>query len=223
MTDLDPAFGMPEVPDPPPGKRRGRTPKVPTGMTLAPGVQGSDRERLALWWKERIQNIEAESQRRIDLLRTVGEHPSPVFAKMVRNLGYLGLPLSLIAKMLGITQNTLKINYEDEYDLGAAELLSSVSANMARIATSTEDPNAAKVGMEILNRRGGDPWRLPAQKIEMKNENEAPPIIDSSKLTAEERAQLREMLTRIAEGGTGEPLQPDEDSGLTVDDGPGAE
>jgi hypothetical protein len=169
-----------------------------------PTVPDSQREAISLWMKERFDIIEREHQQRIELLRTAGEHPSPVFAGMVKRFGGLGLPKSLCAKMLGISVSTLLSNYENDYDLGAAEIISSVAANMLRIATSDDNQSASKVGMAVLERRGGEQWKNPAKRIEIDKDPNKTPIIDSSKLTFSEREQLRAMLTRIANGGEGD-------------------
>jgi len=189
--------------------RRKRT-DAPEGMPVVMEVQGSEREALSLWWKQRIHDIEKIYEERIEVLRTVGEHPSPVFAKIVRMDGALGMPKGLLAKKLGMSVSQLMLHYGDEYDLGAAEVISQVAANMIRVGTSMTDPNAAKVGMQILDRRGGPEWRPPAQKVQLEDDRDKPPVIDSSKLTFEERAQLREMLTRVANGGAGDPVDEDE-------------
>jgi hypothetical protein len=175
-----------------------------------PAVPDSQREAISLWMKERFEIIEREHQQRIELLRTAGEHPSPVFAGMVKRFGGLGLPKSLCAKMLGISVSILLSHYESDYDVGAAEIISSVAANMLRIATSQVDPAAATVGMKIMDRRGGEAWAPPTKKIEMDNKKNQAPIIDSSKLTFQERESLRAMLTRIANGGEGDPEPDDE-------------
>jgi hypothetical protein len=184
--DDEPEIELPELPDP-------------------------ERQAISLWMQQRFDIIEKEHQARIDLLRTAGEHPSPIFSSMVKRFGGLGLSKTLCAKMLGIGVGTLNQHYEDDYDLGAAEIISGVAANMVRIATSTSDPQNAKVGMAILERRGGNEWRPAAKKIEINDGSNNPPIIDSSKLTYEERQALRAMLTRVANGGEGDPVEPDEE------------
>src|ERR1700690_2819936 len=181
-------------------------------------TEGADREALVVWMKEQIDSIQSDHDKRVEILRTIGEHPSPVFAQMVKAHAYAGLDVNLIAKLMCCSKSTLTNYYESELDVGKGELLFKVGMNMARIATSVTDPNNAKVGMDILNRRGGEEWRQPAQKLEVKNENEAPPVIDSSKLSFDERQQLRVMLTRIAEGGEGEPIREDEDIGDASED-----
>ena len=186
-------------------------------MPVAGTIAGAEREALSLWWKERIQDLERLYEERIEILRTVGEHPSPVFAKIVRYDGALGIPKQLLAKKLGISVGMLNQFYGDEYDMGATEIISQVAANALRVATSVTDPNASKVAMQVLDRRGGEEWRPPSQKIDIKNED-APPVIDSSKLTYEERQALRIMLTRVANGGEGDPV--DEDDQALIGDGP---
>jgi hypothetical protein len=181
-------------------KRGRRRMTVPDGMPVVEDARGSERERLAAWMRERFSEIERIHAERVELLRTVGEHPSPVFAKIVRIDGALGMPKSLVAKKLGITTATFDIHYGDDYAMGAMEIMSSVAANALRIATSTCDPAAAATALKVLDRRGGPEWKPPAQQVEVENKD-APPIIDSSKMTPEERQQMRIMLTRITEGG----------------------
>jgi hypothetical protein len=174
-------------------RRRPRMPDLPA----AKGITGVLREELANWMRVQFEDIERRNAERVELLRTVGEHPSPVFANIVRQEGSLGMPKSLVARKLGITTYSLELNYGAEYELGKSEMIREVAANAIRIATSVTDPNAAATAIKILDRMGGDEWKPPAQKVEMKTEEAGPPIIDSSKLTMEERAQMRAMLERI--------------------------
>lgn len=187
--------------------RRGRKPAVPLAdLPAAESVPGTEREQLANWWRARMDQIEREHAQRVETLRQGGEHPCPVFARQVKMSGALGMPRALAAKVLGISLHCLDAHYGDEYDLGAAEIISSVAANMIRIGTSTTDPAAAKVGMDILSRRGGQEWRPPAQKLEVADDREVPKnVIDSSRLSPEERQQLRLMIERA----TGEESAPE--------------
>lgn len=99
-------------------------------------------------------------------------------------------------------------HYADDYELGAAEIITAIAANMNRKAISDSDPNAAKVGLAILERRGGEEWKNPARRIELDNNpNKGPPVIDSSKLTFEQRAQLRAMIEHVQNGGEGDPIE----------------
>lgn len=185
---------------------------------VAPAVEvkPSTREAIGMWMQERLSEIEEENKARIELLRTVGEHPSPVFQNIVQINGALGMPKGLVAKMLNMSETTLNKFYSDDYDLGKLSAMRSVAMNMMRIGSSETDPNAGRVGMQILDRRGGEEWKPPAQKMEIDDSRNKPPIIDSSKLTAEERQQLRDMLTRVASGGEGDPIQSSEDEGEII-------
>jgi hypothetical protein len=195
-----------------PRKRR-KPPILPATVPAREDAPPPDeREQLANWWRKRMDQIEREHEERIELLRTVGEHPSPVFAKQVRMLGALGMPKTLAGKLLGLSAHTLQTHYGEEYDIGAADVIASVAANMIRIGTSTNDPANAKVGMDILSRRGGQEWRPPAQKLEVADDRETPKnVIDSSRLSFDERQQLRLMIERVQTGGEGDPQNPSED------------
>lgn len=187
----------------------GRPKKVPVPIPDAPSIKGADREAMALWMKERAQELEEFYQERIELLRTVGEHPSPIFQRIVRTHGALGMPKRLLAKLLGITQTDLNNFYADEYDLGELEALSSVAANAMRIASSASHPDAARTAIQVIDRRikgAGEAWSPPSQKLDVTNTNNAPPIIDSKTLSYEDRQTLREILLRATAKGDGEPL-----------------
>jgi hypothetical protein len=176
-----------------------------------PDVPDEKREAISLWIKERMEESERSHNERIELLRTAGEHPSPIFAKLVRTCGELGLSKHLTAKRLNITQSIIDANYKDDYELGAAEILIAIAANMNRKAISDTDPASAKVGLAILERRGGPEWLPPSKRVELTRDTNKAPIIDSSKLTFEERQTLRAMITRVQNGGDGDPISDDED------------
>ena len=162
---------------------------------------------------ETLADIEANHRERVELLRTVGEHPSPIFAGFVKRWGMFGLEKPMVARLLNIPLWTLRTHYDDDYEMGRAELILSVGANMARISTSLTDPNAGKVGMELLARRGGEPWRPPLTRVaDVPDPDKAAPVIDSSKFTYDERQKIRAALERIQAGGEGEPLRDDEPS-----------
>jgi hypothetical protein len=174
-----------------------------------PDVPDDKREAISLWVKERLEESERAHQERIELLRTAGEHPSPVFSRLVRACGELGLSKSMSAKRLGITVGEMMKHYADDYELGASEIIVAIAANMNRKAISDTDPASAKVGLAILERRAGPEWEAPSKKIAVSDDRNKAPIIDSSKLTYEERQQLRLMLTRVANGGEGDPVEED--------------
>jgi hypothetical protein len=167
-------------------KRRSTSTEVAT-------VPIDERVRMVTWFKSQIQEIESNANERIERLRTVGEHPSPVFAQLVQHHAGMGLEPALIAKMLLIPYGTLMLHYEEDIAIGGAAVNLKIAENMARIATSTTDPNAAKVGMAWLERRAGEAFR-PTKKLEIDDKRDKAPIIDSSKLSAEDRQKLREVI-----------------------------
>ena len=200
-----------EIPlaDEPAPRKRGRRPKAPSPDMPAPVYTAdAEREQLANWWRTRMERIETEHAERIESLRNGGEHPTPAYARQVRMCGALGMEKSVACKMLGISIYTIETHYADEYLTGAADTVASVAANMIRIGTSMTDPANAKVGMDILSRRGGQEWRPPAQKVEMETEVKEKNVIDSSKLSFDERQQLRLMIERVQSGGDGDPIEP---------------
>lgn len=174
--------------------------QVATPETISPARQTQIEDRLNLfdWQKEQAEFLEKE-QASIDLaLQDAGDHPSLAYARQVRRLGGLGIPPDLIAVRLGITEGLLFQHYEVDLKQGEGLMLGPVAANMYRMATSGNGKWALKAATEILNRRGGEPWRPPAQKVEITDERKAAGkgIIDSSKLSWEEREQLKGMIER---------------------------
>ena len=170
-----------------------------------PEIPDEKREAITLWVKSRLEESEKAHQDRIELLRTAGEHPSPIYARFVRLSGELGLSKSLTAKQLGISPTILATHYADDYSLGEAEILSAIAANMNRKAISDTDPAAATVGFKILERRLGETYAPPTKKIDVSSDRNKAPVIDSSKLTFEQRAQLRAMIEHVQSGGSGDP------------------
>lgn len=175
-----------------------RTRKPPPPPASA--VVGSQREAAVSWFKDRIATLEQEFQTRIDILRTVGEHPSPIFANQVREHALLGLEPKYIAKLLCVSEATIKLYYPDELDIGKAVALTAIARNMFRIATSETDPNNAKVGMTMLEKRGGAEFAPATKKIEVEDTTKQAPIIDSSKLSFEDRQALRQIFERAVHG-----------------------
>jgi hypothetical protein len=180
-------------------------------MPVVLEAAGGDREAIANWFKEQMDLVLAEKDSRIEVLRTVGEHPSPIFANMVREHALIGLEPRYIARLLCVSASTITTYYAEQLEEGKAQALVAISRNMFRIATSQTDPNNAKVGMQMLERRGGEEFKPATKKVEFEDTTKHPPLIDSSKMTYEERQQMRAMLMRIASGGDGDPLSPEEE------------
>ena len=156
-----------------------------------------DRAMLAEWWREHVAEIERTSGARRELLATASEHPSPIYAKFVKVFGMQGLPQDLIATLLEMSEADLQLHYGAEYLAGSAEVMSLVTANVIRMATSGNDRVAAKVAVEYLNRRGGEEWRAPAQKLEVEDSRKPKAgVIDSSAMSYEDRQLMREIILR---------------------------
>ena len=130
-----------------------------TRANVAQEIQREDRQSLAVWWREQITAIEEEHQERTAALASAGEHPSPIYAAQVRKFGAIGMPPDVIAVLLGISEGALGQHYEMDVRIGEGLFIMPVAQNMFRIATSGNDRVAGKVGMDILNRRGGEPWK----------------------------------------------------------------
>jgi hypothetical protein len=173
-----------------------RTKKVPTGMPAVADAKGAEREQLATWWAQRVRAIEEGYLARIDRLMNGEEHPIPAFAAMVREWGAFGMKPAVCARMLGLSQTSFVNHYGEDYEVGSFEIISNVAKNALRIATSETDPNAGRLAMQILDRRGGPEWIPPAQRIKVDKPDDGPPVIDSSKLTPEDREALRQICER---------------------------
>jgi len=164
-----------------------------------------DRALLAEWWREHVAEIERTGAERREMLASTGAHSNLIYAKFVKVFGMQGLPSDLIATLLEMSEADLQSYYGAEYLAGSAEVMSLVTANVIRMATSGNDRVAAKVAVEYLNRRGGEEWRAPAQKLEVSDDRKPKAgVIDSSALTWQQRAQLREIiLSATGKGVTG--------------------
>jgi hypothetical protein len=175
-------------------------PPAETRADIAQVIQREDRQSLAVWWREQIQTLEEEHQERTAALAGAGEHPSPIYAAQVRKFGAIGMPPDVIAVLLGISEGALGQYYESDVRVGEGLFMMPVAQNMFRIATSGNDRVAVKAGMEILNRRGGEPWKPPAQKLEIDDaRSKKQRVIDSSTLTWEQRQQLRAIIEQHSE------------------------
>lgn len=181
----------------------------PTDVAVIPRDERAD---MVAWFKSQLTEIETSANERIERLRTVGEHPSPIFAGLVQHHAGMGMEPALIAKMLMIPYSTLMLHYEEDIAVGGAQVNLKIAQNMARIATSMTDPNAAKVGMAWLERRAGEAFR-PTKKVEIDDKRDKAPIIDSSKLTADQRQQLRMIVEAAIAQRNGPDETPDDDEG----------
>jgi hypothetical protein len=164
--------------------------KAPADMPVLEEVMGESRENLAKWLKGQILAMEKEHTARIKRIREGLEHPMPYCAGLVRRFAGLGATKTDIARLCGLPVTVIREYYGEDFELGVALFNIPVAANYWRMASSGDDPNASKGWLER---------RMPAfkpPKLEIKTENvDAPPLVDSTKLSFEERAMLRQMLT----------------------------
>ena len=143
-------------------KRRGRLSVMPQ----LPGLAPQERKDLVSFMKGRLEEIERDYQDRLELIRSGSEHPITIYAKLVHNHAAMGLPIPQICKLLGISRPVLERWYSDDLELGVAAINLKIASNVARKALS-DDVDAAKIGLDWLDRRGGDGWRKSTQKIEV--------------------------------------------------------
>ena len=163
----------------------------------------ADRVRLEQWWRDQMEAVERSIEERRDMLADSGEHPSEIFAHQARKFGALGIPRDVAATLLEISDADFENWYGNEYTVGSAETMVPVAQNLLRMATSMNDRVAVKAATEFLNRRGGEEWRPPAQKLEI-DDGRAPKrgVIDSSRLSWEDRELMRGVLQRALTGRT---------------------
>jgi hypothetical protein len=155
-----------------------------------------DRAHLERWWADELISIEASLNARRALLAKAGPHPNRIIAREVMGFGAKGIPKEVAARLLRMHEVELERHYGAEYDCAAAEVIARAAENLMRISRGTNDRYAVKAVTEFLNRRGGEPWRPPAQKIDMTTQQKAPNVIDSSKLTFDERQALKAIIER---------------------------
>jgi hypothetical protein len=192
-------------------RRRGRL----TVMPSLPGISPQERRDLMNFMKAELESIARSYQEREDLIKSGGEHPMPLYAKLVHKHAAMGQTVPQICRYLGISRPVLERWYADELELGVAQINLRIASNVARKALS-DDPDAAKIGLDWLDRRGGDGWRKSTQKIDVSTEEKAP-LLDLTRTTYDERQALRAILMRAAaraeQGEDGEELRPDEING----------
>jgi len=150
--------------------------------------------------------------------RTVGgqsHHPTDLTYAQVTNLCELGMTQTQIAKILHISEPTLRKYYRQELDIGDAKSTAAVAQNMLNIAKDPNHKSAAMVGMFWLKTKGG--WRE-TTKLEHTGADGGPiqlearaATIDPRILTPEQRDSLREIMQAAIADGTGEDDEGEDD------------
>ena len=154
-------------------------------------LEVDERAQMLAWMKQQIAEIQASADRRVELAKLGGEHPMPHYALVIQHYAGMQLDAATIARMLNIPYATLMLHYENDIELGQAHVSLQIAENMVRIATSTRNKDAARVGMDFLGRTNKKMRNTKKFEIEAPNETR---VIDSSKLTPEQRQQLRDMI-----------------------------
>jgi hypothetical protein len=162
--------------------------KSPTDL-LMESVR-TERALTALWWRDQVAELDRAAKERGESLK--GSEAQ--LRGQARVFGALGMPADVAAALMGVNEGAFQAQYGDAYAVGSATMLAQVAANYLRIATSTNDRYAVKACGDIMNRRGGEPWRQPAQKLEVSRPGPKANLIDSSKLTFEERQALKAII-----------------------------
>lgn len=181
-------------------------PGGPDVLVKSDPVKKSDRELMAAWWREQVEEIWRTNAEREERLRSAGEHPNEVFAAEAMAFGAKGAPKEVAAVLLAMPVEEFERWYGREYAIGEAEMVYQVGANLLRIGASTNDRYAVKAAAEVMNRRGGESWRPPAQKLEVTRPEPKARLIDSSKLTPQERGALRAIMLRAVSRAEQEAL-----------------
>jgi hypothetical protein len=167
---------------------------APPMPVLSVKLPKSDRQALERWWSAQFDSMAEAARERARLLAEAADHPNEVAANMVRRYGALGVEMSVTATLLGMSTGELELFYGAEYAMASAEVMSLVSQNFIRMAIASDDRYAVKAAIEFLNRRGGEEYRAPAQKIQVEDTRKRGNVIDASKLTHEERQQLKAII-----------------------------
>lgn len=142
------------------------------------------------FWRQMEQDLEQAAMQR----GQQGERSGALLESQARMCGAWGMPIDVAARFLGVHEEEFSAQCMEAYELGATVVITKIAANMERIAIHGDDRHAAKVGMDILARRGGDLWKPPAQKIEVSRPPPKARVIPSRDLLPEERAQMRQIL-----------------------------
>ncbi len=123
--------------------------------------------------------------------------PSEFSRRQVREMVGTGLLDGDIARCMQITEKQLTHYYQPELARGSPEKILHVARTMYSIATDPLNKGCVEAAKYWLERRGGEQWRKPPDRVENEVRVQERPVIDSSKLSAEQRAQLKEILLAL--------------------------
>ena len=134
----------------------------------------------------------------------------------------LGLTQVQIAKIMGITINTLAKHYKDELEMGKVAKIAALSRTMFSIGTDRNHKGVVPAAMYLLKTQGGEQFRE-TQRTELTGKDGKPlqvntksHTIDPTLLTGDQREALREILTSAMKLAAPAPNQT-QDDGETID------
>jgi transcriptional regulator with XRE-family HTH domain len=140
--------------------------------------------------------------------KKVGRKPfEPTMANrlLVRKLARAGWSQDEIAEGMGVSDETLRKYFRRELDMGNIEMCSTIESTLYEIATDKDHKACVPAATVLLKAKGGDEYRE-TKRTEITGADGGPleqriqqvDVIDSSKLSFEER----DTLAKILEGAT---------------------
>lgn len=113
----------------------------------------------------------------------------------------LGLSQLAIAKILGISLDTLRSHYEMELSISREVMVSDIQANLYNIARDPNHKGTVQAGIYLLSKLGGEVYRE-KKSVELSGPDGQPlqidqktQTIDPTLLSSEQRDALREIMT----------------------------
>ena len=135
----------------------------------------------------------------------------------------LGLTQMQIAKVMGITANTLAKHYKDELEMGKVAKIAALSRTMFSIGTDRTHKGVVPAAMYLLKTQGGEQFRE-TQRTELTGKDGKPlqvntksHTIDPTLLSGDQREALREILTSAMKLAAPTTPQQQDDDGETID------
>lgn len=134
-------------------------------------------------------------------IRSIDHVPTHKTRKGVMYAAGLGMTQEAIAKIMGISKDTLRSHYEEELAISMAVMMNDIQTNMYNIARDPTHKATVTASIFLLSRLGGDIYKE-VKKTELTGKNGEPlqidqqtRTIDPSLLNSEQRDALRDILT----------------------------
>lgn len=134
-------------------------------------------------------------------IRTGDHVPTAKSRKGVMYGAGLGLSQHAIAKVMGISIDTLRSHYEEELASARHVMMSDIQTNLYNVARDPKHKNTVQAGIFLLSKLGGEDYK-DKKAVELSGPDGRPlqidqrtQTIDPTLLNAEQRDALREILT----------------------------